>query len=89
MIEVFAFIIVIIMAWLLIKHINKPATIEEARNRGIEKVKPYIKNPILAEDYAQANGVSKAELDSLISQGKMSAYNWHQYTYVENDADTK
>ena len=85
MIELISFIIVIIIAWQIIKSLHREPTIEEARTKGVEKVISHLKNPILVEDYAESKGISKAEVDSLIGQGKIPAYSWHQYTYVEND----
>lgn len=87
MIKLILFIIVILIAWLLIRLVNKESTIEEARTKGIEEVKPHLKNPILVEDYMESKGISKAEIDSLIRQGKISAYSWRQYTFIENDTD--
>ena len=87
MIEIISFIVVMLIAWLLIKRLNRKITIEEARSRGIEEVKHHLKNPVLVEDYVASRQISKAEVDSLIRQGKIPAYSWHQYTYVENDTD--
>ena len=87
MIELISFIVVILIAWQIIKLLNRESTIEEARTKGVEKVKSHLKNPVLVEDYAESKGISKAEVDSLIGQGKISAYSWHQYTYVENNTD--
>jgi hypothetical protein len=83
-IELISFIVVILIAWQIIKLLNREPTIEEARTKGVEKVKPHLKDPILVEDYAESKGISKAEVDALIGQGKIPAYSWHQYTYVEN-----
>lgn len=87
MIELIFFIVVILIAWLLLKFLNREPSIEEARSIGVDKVKPHLKTPVLVEDYAESKGISKAEVDSLIGQGKIPAYSWHQYTYVENDSD--
>lgn len=72
---------------MVIRQLNKESTIEEARTKGLEEVKLHLKNPILVEDYVQAKGISKAEIDSLIRQGKITAYSWCQYTFIENDTD--
>jgi len=86
-IKIISFILVILIALLLIRFLNKESTIEEARTKGLEEVKPYLNNPILVEDYVETKGVTQAEIDSLIRQGKISAYNWHQFTFIENDTD--
>ncbi len=87
MIKLIFIIIVILIAWLLIKLLNKKATIEEARTKGIEEAKLHLKKPILVEDYVESKGVSKAEIDLIIRQGKILAYSWRQYTFIENDSD--
>ena len=89
MIKLISFIIIILIAWQIIRLLNKESTIEEARTKGIEEVKPYLKNPILVEDYVESKGISKAEIDSLISQGKISAYSLRQYTFIEYDTDAE
>lgn len=87
MIELISFFVVILIAWLLIKFISRKFSIEDARTKGVEKAKAYLKSPILVEDYVESKGVSKAEVDLLIGQGKIPAYSWHGYTFVENDFD--
>ena len=87
MIKLILLIFVVLIAWQLIRLLNKEPGIEEARTKGLEEVKHHLKNPILVEDYVESKGVSKAEIDSLIRQGKISAYSWRQYTFIENDTD--
>lgn len=87
MIEVISFFVVIIIAWSIIRLINREMTIDEARTKGVERVKLHLKNPVLVEDYAESRGISKAEVESLIDHGKITAYSWQKYTYVENDTD--
>jgi len=63
---------------------NRKATLEEARTIGLQEARSHIHNPILLEDYTQAKGIPMEELESLIEQGKIPAYRWRQYTYIEN-----
>jgi hypothetical protein len=76
-----------LLAWLILRRLNKESTIDEARTKGINEVKPYLNSPILIEDYAESRGISKTEIESLIRQGKILAHSWRQYTFVENDED--
>ena len=87
LIKIISFIAIILMALLLIRFINKESTIEEARTKGLKEAKLYLNSPVLVEDYVESNGITQAEIDSLIRHGKISAYSWHQFTFVENDAD--
>ena len=88
MIKLISFIIVILIAFLLLRFLNKKTTIEEARNKGLEEAKAHLMNPVLVEDYVESKAISRDEVDALIRQGKISAYNWRQYTFIENDTDT-
>lgn len=85
MIEIIAFVVVILAALLLISLLNKKTTIEEARTKGVKKVKSHLKNPVLVEDYLESRDISKDSIDSLIRQGKIKAHSWREYTFIEND----
>ncbi len=84
MIQLLVLFIALLIAWLLFKILNREPTLEEARTIGLQKAREHLENPILLEDYTEANRLSREELDSLIEQGKIPAYYWRQYTYVEN-----
>lgn len=62
----------------------KKATLEEARSIGLEEASLHINNPILLEDYSVEKDLPIEVLLSLIEEGKMPFYHWHEYTYVEN-----
>jgi len=84
MIQLLVLFIALLIAWLLFKILNREPTLEEARTIGLQKAREHLENPILLEDYTEASRLSREELDSLIEQGKIPAYYWRQYTYVEN-----
>ena len=84
MIQLLVLFIALLIAWLLFKMMNREPTIEEARTIGLQKAREHLENPILLEDYTEASRLPREELDSLIEQGKIPAYYWRQYTYVEN-----
>jgi len=84
MIQLLVLFIAMLIAWLLFKILNREPTLEEARTIGLQKAREHLENPILLEDYTEASRLSREELDSLIEQGKIPAYHWRQYTYVEN-----
>lgn len=69
-------------------YLRKEVSLEKARTKGIEAAKVHLKNPVLLEDYVAARGVPKTEVEALVSQGKIPAFNWYQYTFVESDSDT-
>ncbi len=84
MIQLLVLFIALLVAWLLFNMLNREPTIEEARTIGLQKAREHLENPILLEDYIEASRLPREELDSLIEQGKIPAYYWRQYTYVEN-----
>jgi len=84
MIRLVIIFIVMLVAWQLFRTLSRKTTLEEARTIGLQKAGSHINNPILLEDYAEAKRIPKEELDSLIEQGKIPAYRWRQYTYIEN-----
>jgi len=84
MIQLLIILVAMLVAWLLFKILNREPTLEEARTIGLQKAREHLENPILLEDYTEASRLSREELDSLIEQGKIPAYYWRQYTYVEN-----
>ena len=86
-IEVILFVTVILAALILIGVLNKGTTIEEARTKGINKVKHHLHNPVLVEDYIESHDISRARMDALISQGKIPAYSWRDFTFIESDTD--
>ena len=87
MVEIVLFITVILIALMLIRILNKGTTIEEARKKGINKVKHHLQNPVLVEDYIESHDISRARIDALISQGEIPAYSWRDFTFIENDID--
>jgi hypothetical protein len=87
-IELIVIIVTLLAGWLVVMYLRRNVTIEKARTRGLEVMKQHLKNPVLLEDYAEAKGLSKAEVDALVRQGKITAYQWYQYTYVEADNDS-
>jgi hypothetical protein len=84
MIRLLIIFVVLLVAWQLFRTSSREATLEEARTIGLQKARAHIHSPILLEDYAEARGIPKEELDSLIEQGEIPAYRWRQYTYIEN-----
>ncbi len=84
MIRLLIIFVVLLVAWQLFRMSSREATLEEARTIGLQKARLHIHSPILLEDYAEARGIPKEQLDSLIEQGKIPAYRWRQYTYIEN-----
>ena len=84
MIQLLIIFIALLVAWLLFKMLSREPTLEEARTIGLQKAREHLHNPILLEDYIEARGISKADVDSWIEQGKIPAYFWRQYTYIEN-----
>ena len=84
MINLLILVVLILVAWPLIKSLNKEATLEEARTIGLQAASSYIQNPILLEDYLKAKRIPREELDALIEQEKIPSYRWRQYTYIEN-----
>lgn len=88
MIELTVIIVILLTGWLTILYLRRDVTIEKARTKGIKVVKEHLHNPVLLEDYAEAKGIPAAEVATLVSQGKISAYNWYQFTFVESDSDT-
>lgn len=88
MIQLLMLLIVLIILWMLVKALlkmtGKKATLEEARTIGLQEASLHINNPILLEDYAHAKGIPMDVLVSLIEEGKMPFYHWHQFTFVEN-----
>jgi hypothetical protein len=86
-IELIVIVVIFLAGWLVIRYLRSNVTIEQARTRGIGVVKEHLKNPVLLEDYAQARNMTIAEVDALISQGKIPAYRWYQYTFVESGSD--
>ncbi len=84
MIKLLIIFVVLLVAWQLFRMLSREATLEEARTIGLQKARSHIHSPILLEDYAEARGIPKEELDSLIEQGEIPAYRWRQYTYIED-----
>ncbi len=84
MIRLLIIFVVMLVAWQLFRMLSREATLEEARTIGLQKAKSHIHNPILLEDYTEAKRIPKEALDSLIAKGKIPAYRWRQYTYIEN-----
>ena len=84
MIRLLIIFVVLLVAWQLFRMSSREATLEEARTIGLQKARTHIHSPILLEDYAEARGIPKEEMDSLIEHGGIPAYRWRQYTYIEN-----
>ncbi len=88
MIRLLILFIVLLVVWLLFKIASGrrviDVTLEAARSVGLQEAERHIQSPILLEDYAQARGISKEELESMVSQGDIPSFRWHQYTYIEN-----
>jgi len=78
----------LLVAWQLFKMAGRQrdlrATLEEARTTGLEEAGRHIQSAILLEDYAEARGIAKEELMTMVRQGQMPFYCWRQYTYIEN-----
>ena len=84
MIRLLIIFVILLVAWQLFRMSRREATLEDARTIGLQKARSHIHSPILLEDYAEARGISKEELGSLIEQGEIPAFRWRQYTYIEN-----
>lgn len=84
MIRLLIIFAVLLVAWQLFRMSNREATLEEARTIGLQKARSHIHSPILLEDYAEARGIAKEELDSLVEKGEILSYRWRQYTYIED-----
>jgi len=84
MIRLLIIIVALLVVWQLFRMSSREATVEEARTIGLQKARSHIQSPILLEDYAEARGIPKEELDSWIEQGEIPTYRWRQYTYIEN-----
>jgi len=84
MIQLLIIVVAILVVWLISNMLSRKPTIEEARTVGLQQANEHIQNPILLEDYAQARGIPSEDLYAWIEQGKIPAYHWRQYIYVEN-----
>lgn len=84
MIRLLFIFVVLLVAWQLFRMSSRETTLEEARTIGLQEAMSHIQSPILIEDYAEARGIPKEDLDSLIEQGEIPAYRWRQYTFIEN-----
>lgn len=82
-----AFVVVMVL-WQLYrvasKEMARKATLEEARSAGLQEAQRYIQSPILLEDYADARGIPKETLESMVEQEKIPFYIWRQFTFIEN-----
>ncbi len=68
MIQLLFIFVAVLVVWLLFKMLSREPTLEEARTIGLQKASEHIHNPILLEDYINAKGIPKEELESLIEQ---------------------
>ena len=84
MIRLLIIFVVLLVVWQLFRMSSREATLEEARTIGLQKARSHIQRPILLEDYAEARGIPKEELGSLIEKGEIPSYRWRQYTYIED-----
>jgi len=84
MIRLLIIFVVLLLAWQLFRMSSREAALEEARTIGLQEARSHIQSPILLEDYVEAKGIPKEELDSLIEQGEIPTYRWRQYTYIED-----
>jgi len=84
MIRLLIIVAVLLIAWKLFTMSSREATLDEARTIGLQKARQHIHSPILLEDYAEARGIDKEELESLVEKGEIPSYRWRQYTYIED-----
>ncbi|MEH6344707.1 MAG: hypothetical protein V7785_06450 [Bermanella sp.] len=74
----------LLVIWQLMRVINEEATLEEARTTGLKEAGAHIQSPVLLEDYADATGISKKDLELMVERKEIPSYSWRQYTYIEN-----
>ena len=84
MIRLLIIFVVLLVAWQIFRMSSREATFEEARTIGLQEARSHIHSPILLEDYAEARGIAKEELYSLVEKGGIPSYRWRQYTYIED-----
>jgi len=91
MIRLLIIFAVLLIVWQLLRMLSRQAimlskqmTLDEAKTIGLAEAAGHIQNPILLEDYVLERGVSLRDINSLIERGDMPAYQWRQYTFVEN-----
>ena len=88
MVRIIIFLVVLLIVWQVFRAAGKggaiKATLDEARTVGLQEASAYIQSPILLNDYAEARGISKEKLESMVKQEVIPSYKWHQYIFIEN-----
>ena len=88
MIRLLIIFVVALVVWQLFRMASRPSvikgTLEEARTIGIEEAQGHIQSPILLEDYSEARGIPKEDLEAMVEQDELPYYQWRQYTFIEN-----
>lgn len=79
LIIIVVFVAVALLNWVCTRKQSNQA----ALTTGLRKARKYLFEPMLLDVYAEQKGLSISEVEEQVGAGKIDAYCWFQFTYVE------